>query len=319
MSGVLSAVDARTQLVGQNRLELLLFSLGGSQRFAINVFKVQEVMSLPPLTEIPDRHEVVVGVTHLRGQTIPVVDLRRAIKMGKTVIDENSTIIVTEYNMTVQAFLVASVERIVNMNWNEILPPPVGAGRSHYLTAISRMDDRIVEIIDVEKVLAEITPYDGEISAEWIDDDLVDVIKGKQILIADDSQVALNQVTGVLEKLGIDVVATHNGLEAYQVLEAWKAEGKDIANDVLMLITDAEMPEMDGYMLTTEIRKDPELKDMFIVLHTSLSGSFNKAMVEKVGCNGFLSKFQPEKLTKEVQRIIRQKLGMPEKIEESDE
>ncbi|CCK75852.1 MAG: chemotaxis protein CheV [Oleispira antarctica] len=318
MSGVLSSVDARTQLVGQNRLELLLFSLGGRQRFAINVFKVQEVMSLPPLTEIPDRHELVVGVTHLRGQTIPVIDLRRAIKMGTTVIDENSTIIVTEYNMTVQAFLVAGVERIVNMNWNEILPPPVGAGRAHYLTAISRMDDRIVEIIDVEKVLAEITPYNPEISDAWIDDDLVELIKGKQILIADDSQVALNQVTGVLVKLGIDVVATHNGLEAYQVLEAWKAEGKDIANDVLMLITDAEMPEMDGYMLTTEIRKDPELKGMFIVLHTSLSGSFNKAMVEKVGCDGFLSKFQPEKLTREVQRIIRKKLGIEEKEENSD-
>lgn len=313
MSGVLSTVDARTQLVGQNRLELLLFSLGGGQRFAINVFKVQEVMSLPPLTEIPDRHEVVVGVTHLRGQTIPVVDLRRAIKMGTTKIDENSTIIVTEYNMTVQAFLVAGVERIVNMNWNEILPPPTGAGRQHYLTAITRMDNRIVEIIDVEKVLSEITPYDGEINEEWIDDELVEAIKGKQILIADDSQVALNQVTGVLEKLGIDVVATHNGLEAYQVLEAWKAEGKDIANDVLMMITDAEMPEMDGYMLTTEVRKDPALQGMFIVLHTSLSGNFNKAMVEKVGCDGFLSKFQPEQLAKEVQRIIRKKLGMPEK------
>ena len=318
MSGVLSTVDARTQLVGQNRLELLLFSLGGSQRFAINVFKVQEVLSLPPLTEIPDRHEVVVGVTHLRGQTIPVIDLRRAIKMGKTPIDENSTIIVTEYNMTVQAFLVAGVERIVNMNWSEILPPPVGAGRTHYLTAISRMDDRIVEIIDVEKVLAEITPYDGEIKDDWIDDELVDLIKGKQILIADDSQVALNQVSGVLEKLGIDVVATHNGLEAYQVLEAWKAEGKDIHEDVLMLITDAEMPEMDGYMLTSEIRKDPLLKSMFIVLHTSLSGSFNKAMVEKVGCDGFLSKFQPERLTKEVQRIIRKKLGMPGGEEKED-
>jgi two-component system chemotaxis response regulator CheV len=319
MSGVLSSVDARTQLVGQNRLELLLFSLGGSQRFAINVFKVQEVMSLPPLTEIPDRHEVVVGVTHLRGQTIPVIDLRRAIKMGTTVIDKDSTIIVTEYNMTVQAFLVAGVERIVNMNWNEILPPPVGAGRSHYLTAISRMDDRIVEIIDVEKVLAEITPYNPEINDAWIDKDLVELIKGKQILIADDSQVALNQVTGVLVKLGIDVVATHNGLEAYQVLEAWKAEGKDIANDVLMLITDAEMPEMDGYMLTSEIRKDPELKGMFIVLHTSLSGNFNKAMVEKVGCDGFLSKFQPEKLTREVQRIIRKKLGIAEKEEDIKE
>jgi two-component system chemotaxis response regulator CheV len=318
MSGVLSSVDARTQLVGQNRLELLLFSLGGGQRFAINVFKVQEVMSLPPLTEIPDRHEVVVGVTHLRGQTIPVIDLRRAIKMGTTVIDKDSTIIVTEYNMTVQAFLVAGVERIVNMNWNEILPPPVGAGRSHYLTAICRMDDRIVEIIDVEKVLAEITPYNPEISDAWIDKELVEQIKGKQVLIADDSQVALNQVTGVLLKLGIDVVATHNGLEAYQVLEAWKAEGKDISNDVLMLITDAEMPEMDGYMLTTEIRKDPELKSMFIVLHTSLSGNFNKAMVEKVGCDGFLSKFQPEKLTREVQRIIRKKLGIAEKEEDNE-
>jgi two-component system chemotaxis response regulator CheV len=132
-------------------------------------------------------------------------------------------------------------------------------------------------------------------------------------LIADDSQVALSQVSGVLTKLGIDVVATRNGLEAYQTLEAWKAEGKDIANDVLMLITDAEMPEMDGYMLTTEIRKDPVLKSMFIVLHTSLSGNFNKAMVQKVGCDGFLSKFQPEKLTREVQRIIRKKLGIPEK------
>lgn len=312
MSGVLSAVDARTQLVGQNRLELLLFRLGGRQRFAINVFKVQEVLSLPPLTEIPDRHEVVVGVTYLRGQTIPVVDLRRAIKMGVTKVDKDSTIIVTEYNMTVQAFLVSSVDRIVNMNWSDILPPPAGAGRQHYLTAITRMEDDIVEIIDVEKVLAEITPYNVEIEDGWIDDDLVNLIKGKQILIADDSQVALNQVSGVLERLGIDVVATHNGLEAYQVLEAWKAEGKDIANDVLMLITDAEMPEMDGYMLTTEVRKDAMLKDMFIVLHTSLSGSFNKAMVEKVGCNSFLSKFQPEKLTREVQRIIRKKLGILE-------
>ena len=312
MSGVLSAVDARTQLVGQNRLELLLFRLGGRQRFAINVFKVQEVLSLPPLTEIPDRHEVVVGVTYLRGQTIPVVDLRRAIKMGVTKVDKDSTIIVTEYNMTVQAFLVSSVDRIVNMNWSDILPPPTGAGRQHYLTAITRMEDDIVEIIDVEKVLAEITPYNVEIEDGWIDDDLVNLIKGKQILIADDSQVALNQVSGVLERLGIDVVATHNGLEAYKVLEAWKAEGKDIANDVLMLITDAEMPEMDGYMLTTEVRKDPILKDMFIVLHTSLSGSFNKAMVEKVGCNSFLSKFQPEKLTREVQRIIRKKLGILE-------
>ena len=311
MTGVLSTVDARTQLVGQNRLELLLFSLGGRQRFAINVFKVQEVMTLPPLTEIPDRHEVVVGVTHLRGQTIPVVDLRRAIKMGTTKIDKDSTIIVTEYNMTVQAFLVAGVERIVNMNWNEILPPPSGAGRQHYLTAITRIEDQIVEIIDVEKVLAEIHPYDGDIDEEVIDRELIERVKGKEILIADDSQVAISQVRSVLEALNIKVVEAHNGLEAYQILESWKAEGKNIAEDVLMVITDAEMPEMDGYMLTTEIRRDPLLKDMFVILHTSLSGNFNKAMVEKVGCDGFLSKFQPEQLAEEVQRLIRKKLGLP--------
>jgi len=310
MTGVLSTVDARTQLVGQNRLELLLFSLGGRQRFAINVFKVQEVMTLPPLTEIPDCHEVVVGVTHLRGQTIPVVDLRRAIKMGTTKIDKDSTIIVTEYNMTVQAFLVAGVERIVNMNWNEILPPPSGAGRQHYLTAITRIEDQIVEIIDVEKVLAEIHPYDGDIDEDVIDRELIERVKGKEILIADDSQVAISQVRSVLEALNIKVVEAHNGLEAYQILESWKAEGKNIAEDVLMVITDAEMPEMDGYMLTTEIRRDPLLKDMFVILHTSLSGNFNKAMVEKVGCDGFLSKFQPEQLAEEVQRLIRKKLGL---------
>ena len=230
--------------------------------------------------------------------------------MGTTPINEDSTIIVTEYNMTVQAFLVAGVERIVNMNWNEILPPPSGAGRQHYLTAITRIEDQIVEIIDVEKVLAEIHPYDGDIDEEVIDRELIEQVKGKEILIADDSQVAISQVRSVLEALDIKVVEAHNGLEAYQILESWKAEGKNISEDVLMVITDAEMPEMDGYMLTTEIRRDPLLKDLFVILHTSLSGNFNKAMVEKVGCDGFLSKFQPEQLAEEVQRLIRKKLGL---------
>lgn len=312
MSGVLSAVDARTKLVGQNRLELLLFHLGGTQQFAINVFKVQEVMRLPPLTEIPDRHTVVRGVTHLRGQTVPVVDLRNAIQMGPLrTPDEEATIIVTEYNMTVQAFLVGGVDRIVNMNWSDILPPPGGAGRQHYLTAITRIEDRIVEIIDVEKVLAEIAPYNTQLSSDVYDQELLERIKGKDILIVDDSAVALQQMRSVLEPMGLNIVQANNGLEAYQLLAHWKEEGRNINEELVMIITDAEMPEMDGYMLTTEIRRDPELKDTFIILHTSLSGNFNKAMVEKVGCNGFLSKFAPEAMAKETQRLMREKLGMP--------
>lgn len=312
MSGVLSSVDARTQLVGQNRLELLLFHLGGSQHFAINVFKVQEVMRLPPLTKIPDRHTVVRGVTHLRGQTVPVVDLRHAIQMGplKTS-DEEATIIVTEYNMTVQAFLVGGVDRIVNMNWSDILPPPGGAGRQHYLTAITRIDDRIVEIIDVEKVLAEIAPYNTQLSDDIYDKELLDRIQGKDMLIVDDSHVALQQMRTVLEPMGLNIIEANNGLEAYQLLMHWKEEGRNINEELVMIITDAEMPEMDGYMLTTEIRRDPELKETFIILHTSLSGNFNKAMVEKVGCNGFLSKFAPEAMAKETQRLMREKMKMP--------
>ncbi|WP_296985705.1 chemotaxis protein CheV [Thalassolituus sp. UBA1505] len=301
MSGVLSSVDARTKLVGQNRLELLLFHLGGSQHFAINVFKVQEVMQMPRLTRIPDRHPVVRGVTHLRGQTVPVVDLRHAIQMGPLKLnEEDATIIVTEYNMTVQAFLVGGVDRIVNMNWNEILPPPGGSGRQHYLTAITRIDDRIVEIIDVEKVLAEIAPYHSNLSDDAYDNELREAIKGKDILIVDDSHVAIEQMRSVLGPMGLNIIEAHNGLEAYQQLMHWKEEGRDIKNNLMMIITDAEMPEMDGYTLTTRVRADNRMSGFFVVLHSSLSGVFNKAMVEKVGANDFIAKFDPDILAERV-------------------
>lgn len=309
MSKVLSSVDARTQLVGQNRLELLLFHFGGNQHFAINVFKVQEVMRLPELTKIPDSHPCIRGVCHVRGHSVPVVDLRAAVKMGPMIGDiSDSNIIVTEYNMTVQAFLVGGVDRIVNMNWSEILPPPDGAGRQHYLTAITRIDDRIVEIIDVEKVLAEISPYDQSLADDAYDRVLLERVQGKDILIVDDSNVALEQMKLVLRPMGLNIVEARNGLDAYEILMSWKQEGKNINEDLLMIITDAEMPEMDGYMLTTEIRQDSELKNTFIILHTSLSGNFNKAMVEKVGCDGFLSKFKPHNLADEVQKLIRLKV-----------
>jgi two-component system chemotaxis response regulator CheV len=310
MTGILSSVDARTQLVGQNRLELLLFHLGGHQYFAINVFKVQEVMRLPNLTKIPDCHPSVRGLCHVRGHTVPVVDLRAAISMGRTQTDvKDCNIIVTEYNMTVQAFMVGGVDRIVNMNWNEILAPPTAAGRHHYLTAITRIDDKIIEIIDVEKVLAEISPYNQQLTEESYNRSLLEKVRGKDILIVDDSKVAIEQMKQVLTPMGLNIVEAHNGLEAYQTLMHWKEEGRDLHDRLTMIITDAEMPEMDGYMLTTEIRQDPELKDIIVVLHTSLSGNFNKAMVEKVGCDGFLSKFKPHALAEEVQKLIAQKFG----------
>jgi two-component system chemotaxis response regulator CheV len=310
MSGVLSNVDQRTKLVGQNRLELLMFNMGKGQVYAINVFKIQEVLKMTRLTQIPDSHPVVRGVTHLRGQTLPVVDLSHAIGMGPIEINENTTMIVTEYNRTIQAFLVDSVERIVNMNWEEIMPPPKGTGKSHYLTAITNVDGRIVEIIDVEKVLAEIVPYETAVSDGLIDLDIMANVSaaGLKVLAVDDSAIARSQVKETLVSLGIEVIQASDGEEAFNILKKLSKEGP-INSQLLMVITDAEMPRMDGYMLTTEIRAHPDLKDMYVILHTSLSGSFNEAMVDKVGCNAFLSKFQPDGLAAAVEVRAKQLFG----------
>ncbi len=305
MAGVLDTVDQRTRLVGENRLEILLFRLAGHQLFALNVFKIREVLQLPRLTEMPQRHPHVVGVIHLRGQTIPVIDLSGAIGLRPQAVSPQSTIIVTEYNRSVQAFLVGGVDRIMNLNWDAVQPPPRGAGRSHYLTAITRLDDqRLVEIIDVEKVLAEIVPFNTRVSAELLDDALVKKARGREVLLVDDSPTGINQLRETLSQLDLKMHVETDGLRALRMLQGWADQGENLAERLLMVITDAEMPEMDGYRLTAEIRKDPRLKDLFVVLHTSLSGNFNKAMVEKVGCDGFLSKFQPDQLVE----VVRERL-----------
>lgn len=306
MAGVLDTVDQRTRLVGENRLEILLFRLAGHQLFALNVFKIREVLQLPRLTEMPQRHPHVVGVIHLRGQTIPVIDLSGAIGLRPQAVSPQSTIIVTEYNRSVQAFLVGGVDRIMNLNWDAVQPPPRGAGRSHYLTAITRLDDqRLVEIIDVEKVLAEIVPFNTRVSAELLDDALVKKARGREVLLVDDSPTGINQLRDTLSQLDLTMHVETDGLRALQLLQGWADQGENLPERLLMVITDAEMPEMDGYRLTAEIRKDPRLKDLFVVLHTSLSGNFNKAMVEKVGCDGFLSKFQPDQLVEVVRERLR--------------
>jgi two-component system chemotaxis response regulator CheV len=218
--------------------------------------------------------------------------------------EERSTIIVTEYNRSVQAFLVGGVERILNLNWEAVQPPPGGAGRQHYLTAITRIDERLVEIIDVEKVLAEIVPMNTRVSAERLDDDLLAQTSGREVLVVDDSSVAVNQLRDTLGQLGLKLHVATDGLRALRQLQAWANAGEDMDEKLLMVFTDAEMPEMDGYRLTTEIRNDPRLAGLYVVLHTSLSGSFNDAMVRKVGCDDFLSKFQPDLLVDVIRRRL---------------
>jgi two-component system chemotaxis response regulator CheV len=300
----MDSVNQRTQLVGQNRLELLLFRLNGRQRFGINVFKVREVLQCPPLTQIPKLNSLVRGVAHIRGQTISIIDLSMATGGKKIENLESGFIIIAEYNRSVQGFLVGSVERIINTNWDAIMPPPQGTGKASYLTAVTEVENELIEILDVEKILNEISPLNTDISQDLADTLDVSSSEGKIIFIADDSSVARNQVKKALTALGLEIEVAKNGLEALQMLKKLASETGDVTDKVGVLVSDIEMPEMDGYTLTAEIKNDPELARLHVVLHTSLSGVFNQAMVKKVGADDFIAKFHPDELASAVEKWL---------------
>ncbi|NQZ52348.1 MAG: chemotaxis protein CheV [Moritella sp.] len=306
MAGLLDTVNQRTQLVGQNRLELLMFRLNGRQRFGINVFKVKEVLQCPPLTILPKLNSVVRGVAHIRGKTISVIDLSLATG-GRPIEDlSKAFIIISEYNRSVQGFLVGSVERIININWEAILPPPKGTGKLSYLTAVTEVDKELVEILDVEKILHEVAPVKTDVSAEIlatateIDKKAIE----KVILVVDDSSVARNQIKKAVSDLGFKIVLAKDGRDGLNKLREMALDGP-ISDQVALMISDIEMPVMDGYTLTAEVRNDPKLNDLYVILHTSLSGVFNQAMVAKVGANDFIAKFNPDELAGAVLKALK--------------
>lgn len=297
MSSVIDDIDQRTNLVGRNRLELLLFRLAGKQLFGINVFKVREVIKCPPLNKIPHADNVVRGVATMRGVTMAVVDLARAIRAGTLPDTEQCFVVVTEFNRRVQGFLVSGVDRIINRNWEEILPPPKAAGNRNYVTAVTHVGDELVEIVDVERVLAEILGMQASLSPELIAESTSAPKDARRVLVVDDSMVARKQIGQTLEQLGIGFDVAENGREALDKLQAWAEESpRPLSESVILVISDIEMPEMDGYTLAKEIKEDERLKDLYVLLHTSLSGVFNESMVRKVGADQFLPKFRAEDL-----------------------
>ncbi|UXI00605.1 chemotaxis protein CheV [Photobacterium sp. TY1-4] len=305
MSGILDSVNQRTQLVGQNRLELLTFRLKRRQRYGINVFKVKEVLQCPKLTTMPNLHPLVKGIAHIRGQTISVIDMSLATG-GRPIEDlDNCFVIISEFNRSVQGFLVSSVERIINMNWESILPPPKGAGKENYLTAVTEIDNELVEILDVEKILDEISPVSTDITGTVLEELVEETPTVRRVLVADDSSVARKQVQRAIEAIGCECVLVKDGKEAIEKLRQMASE-QSIYEQLALVISDIEMPEMDGYTLTAEIRNDAKLKDLHVILHTSLSGVFNQAMVERVGANAFIPKFNPDELGAAVKAAMPQ-------------
>lgn len=312
MSSFLEGVDQRTSLAGMNRMELLLFTIKGEQLFGINVFKVREVIRTPPISKVPKSDSRVVGVSDIRGLTMPMIDLAKALDLEPVNPDKysESLTIVTEFNSSIQGFLVEDVDRIVHLRWEDILPPPDSLQNVNYLTGITRAHEHIVQIVDVEKVLSEVSGAGNEVAIDPVDSSKYKADGSNYfVLCADDSAVARSQLKSVLEELGISHKIVNNGKLALELLRKWADEaeegtGQSVSEKVLMVISDIEMPEMDGYTLTTSIRKDDRLKDLFVVLNSSLSGGFNETLTNKVGANVFLSKWHSDELAQTIIKRI---------------
>lgn len=293
------------QLIATNQLQLLLFGLGDKQLFGINVFKVREVIHCPRLTITPSRHHAQRGIAHVREQSMPFIDLGCAIGLPATS-SPPPLAVVCEYSRQCQAFLVSSIERIVTVDWKSITSPPKASGLNSYLTAVARFEDHLVEIIDVEKVAAEAADKVPEVS-DHVAHIAANVPADKIVMVVDDSAVARGQITRTLKRIGCAFITASDGAEAYEKLQQMLAEEADISSKLAMVISDIEMPNMDGYTLTSRIRSTPGLEKLHILLHTSLSGGFSRSLAARVGANDFIPKFSPDELAQAVLKQIADK------------
>ena len=282
-----------------NRLELLLFHLGSEQQFGINVLKVKEIIDCPALTQLPDSHPSVCGVARLRGEALSVIDISRA--LGKKAIynaenESDSTVIIAEFSRVSQGFLVERVDRIALCDWKNILPPPKGLGSSACITGVTEIDGKLVQILDVESILGTVVPVDT--SHLVTDLDVSDVVQGK-ILIVDDSALARKQIAETIEAINLSYITAKNGKEALDILRTNKNDSEP-GNAIAMVVSDIEMPEMDGYTLTETIRQEAGIENMYILLHTSLNGDINVEKAKQAGANDMLTKFIPEELMQKI-------------------
>ncbi len=288
--------------VKNGKLELLVFELPKGQKFGINVFKVKEILSCPKVHAIPNAHTSVKGLITVRGNNLVVVDLNKAIGREPTIDVSDKFVVVTEYNQSTMAFLVDKVDKIVQVEWSDVKQPSAGLG-SNYLTAIAKIQNEMIQILDVEKVLYEITPPKDKISPEILKDVPV-LTDNKYVVIVDDSRVARKQVAICLQKMNIPYKTFENGLDAFNYLT--DNDPDKIIDDVALVISDIEMPSMDGYTLTMRLRENEKLKNLHIVLHTSITGVFNKELVESVGANDFICKFHADELSKAIIKNLKQ-------------
>ncbi|HID00749.1 MAG TPA: chemotaxis signal transduction protein CheV [Piscirickettsiaceae bacterium] len=317
-SELLKSMDQSSRDAGMNRLELLLFRLNGPQLYGINIFKVREIIPTPNYSPVPKADPRIVGIGNIRGDQLILIDLARCVGLPPLKDKANTFTLITEFSHQQQGFIVEGVERIAYLFWENVTPPPPTLAHSPYLTAITRFENQIVELIDVEKVMAELTQEKVDLS-----DGLVHMVSQADfdpadyfVLAVDDSVVAQKHIRNVLSKLGVRFQIVQDGKLALDLLQKWAKDAEDgmadaVSKRVLMVISDVEMPEMDGYTLARAIRKDPRLKDLYVVLNSSLTGAVNEEFARKSGADKFFTKWDTDALAQLVFDQMAQQQNRP--------
>ncbi|MDR1647130.1 MAG: chemotaxis protein [Zoogloeaceae bacterium] len=303
---LLDGVDARTRLAGSNQMEILLFNLGTRETFGINVFKVREVGRTPHITKTPNMPRGVEGLISLRGNVIPVLSLSSFLALeGGAPKKLGETMMVAEYSKRTLGFLVHEVDRIIRVDWDKVKAPEglITANQGLITAVIELANGHLVSILDVEQILSNAF---GE--AVIVDITPARVSEDANVFFADDSVVARKKIIEVLDKMGIKHKHATNGAEAWTRLQAIAAHstqtGKSLREEIRLILVDAEMPEMDGYVLTKNIKSDSRFDGVPVVMHSSLSSEANKAMGKSVGVDAYVAKFDAEVLADTLRPLI---------------
>ncbi len=308
-------IDERTNLTSNSMFELLLFRLGESgaskkrELFGINVFKVREIMVMPEITAMVNAPDTVMGVANIRGQMIPVINLPLITGCNPT--KGLGILLVTEFARTTQAFAVEEVNEIVRLEWKQVLSAE-GTGGG-LVTSIARLDGaaentRLAQVLDVEQILRDVFPEQHKSVDENAVMPSVRVPPGTIILAADDSAVARMMIEQGLKAMELPYIMTKSGKEAWDKLQSMHdeavAQGKTIKDKVAVVLTDLEMPEMDGFTLTRNIKQDPRFSGLKVIIHSSLTGSTNESHVKSVGADAYVAKFVAEELGSTIRTVL---------------
>lgn len=314
MKPELHEIDERTNLTSSNKFELLLFRLGEArdsgnrELFGINVFKVREILVMPTITSMANASPHVMGVANIRGQIIPVINLSSVV--GCTPNNGLAILLVTEFARSTQAFAVEEVSEIVRLEWQQVLSAEGQGGG--LVTSIARLDGdaentRLAQVLDVEQILRDVMPAENQ-DAGTISDTKVTLPPGTVVLAADDSALARSMIEQGLTSMGVPYIMTRTGKEAWEKLQAISdqaiAEGKTAQDKIALILTDLEMPEMDGFTLTRNIKSDARFKSLPVVIHSSLTGAANEGHVKSVGADAYIAKFAAEELAATLTEVL---------------